>query len=538
MKKLSIKQKQHINNVLKKVAIGLSIALNIIFVIILIGSFVISSKQKAQDSVHTEVIKSKENRAYSYTKSYSDNIITTPNDISDNDIYGGVYGSEVILSPYVLYCPMDLYFDNRTGTDRYVAKNGVGSYTVMYTLFYDMYGVSHLDYDLTFDIRTKDNTLPVINGYRVNYFFFSPINATRCELSVNLTNVNTNVTQSYFCLRYDIGSENFGYRFNLNNVPTLIMQEAFSGKYYLPKLNAVGNTYESRGYYKQIVYLFSQYSIHNLTLGYKDVFTTEYLNSYFSQFDMIQVYGAYLMRHLSNDVNYNGNLFILNGDFYVEGKYFNQIALYYSKYSIGDLQQVEYRINVGVPSDRIGAYDIDGNTKYGDFYYLSSIVVSNSLNNDYINLVYPVTVEYLGVGVSRFNIHTGSYLLENYVPQVRVKAIVPNSVYNSDITGYTNVVSNVYNYSKSLNFFTYYNNFNFNYNDGNPYITINDTGDTNGIENYTGTLIDVFNIINVGFGGLTTLFNWAILPGISLGVLFAIPLTLTLVLFIIKLFKR
>ena len=47
-----------------------------------------------------------------------------------------------------------------------------------------------------------------------------------------------------------------------------------------------------------------------------------------------------------------------------------------------------------------------------------------------------------------------------------------------------------------------------------------------------------FDLINIGFGGIISLMGFYILPGISIGALLMVPMVLTLVLVVVKLFKR
>lgn len=548
MKKLTQKQKQHIKDVLKKVSIGLSVALNVIFTFILVGSLIIASKGNKETAAQTEIAPKNK---YSPLNSYTSNILTNIDDIADNDILGGVYGEQVILSPYIAFRDFTYEINTYYTTSvEYYTPNSISTLSFMRSVFYDKNGTFQgTDYNFTFDLRTKDNTLPVINGYRINYIEIRPINAYRCEWWINTTRNNTTKFSRYLIM--NAGHSPYGY----SSSNQTLFTELFSGKYFYPKLNVYDNLQVQR--YKGLIYCLSNYSINYLDLGFQsNIVKSISLLPAFKSMGYVPLSsktGCYLMYKPTGDTgsDLSGNIFLLYGDFYYNGEVYKELRLYYSylrQVGPSSTGATRYSFDVSINGQHYTDINIGS---YCDILYLSSVVLANNMfNNSTINRP-DVNVAYPVVLGSNYNYEAGSNYV-NYVRNVDIYTdlnylegnwIVAKAIGYTGFIAFDNGTSTLVtqdsNYTLSTGLFTYTNRFYFNYDNGQPYYYVEGLENDNGIGNGPSIFTDVFIIIDNAFVGLTSLFDYAILPGgITIGILISIPLVFTIILFVIKLFKR
>lgn len=59
-----------------------------------------------------------------------------------------------------------------------------------------------------------------------------------------------------------------------------------------------------------------------------------------------------------------------------------------------------------------------------------------------------------------------------------------------------------------------------------------------GVPNNTTPVVNIFTIMGSALGGLMPMFSYTIIPGFTIGTLIAVPFAVTILLFVIKLFKR
>lgn len=495
-----------------------------------------SNKQKQEAN---NVVEKQPNKAYNPNNSYTANIVTTPEDIAISDIYGAVYGSPQI-SPYralmdFTYVKDATYIPTTANPVRYVCPNSISSYSFINTVFKDKDGNSKRAYTFSIEIRDKDGHLVVINGQRVDYIDINCSSDTACTWTLYSTNVLTNVQGNNNVLVMNTANSQYPYTYTQHN-RTALFTEIFSGKYFYSKgVNYNATDYYAGSQYQRFIYAMSQFSIHSLKASIKDDINLQSFTPFIEAIGYENIYNNIVLTSYYEEGA--GDLFVLYGDFYLNGVLYNRLTLAYNKVVM--IPTSDYFIHIrkngldtGI-SEKIGDSS-DYPDNWPNYYYLSGIRLDNTLDSSSILLGQPVQADAM---LHYFNVYTGANCFDG---SFEVRALVPTIKVNSGISGvsFDGVNSPFYCYTRTLDFIEYKNNFHFSVSNGEVTYYIIDTHNDNGITNYTGELNNVFYIINLAFSGLTGLMNYAILPGISIGVLIAIPLTLTIVLFVIKLFKR
>ena len=528
-KPLTDKQKEARKELIKKRVLQILHVVGYIAVVlwVLFGLLYACSSGKQQPKVeNTTIVLKQPQRAWSGDKSYVENIITDTSDIASYDIYYNGYGTDIIRTPYRAYAPFAVIeIPNEVG--KYQFRNDlIPSYQTQLDTIYRKYQYPYSivsDYDIQIEIyalnqSTQELTKPYINGLYFEYIdisYSSGVITWSLYFSENGNRNNADLEDIV------IFSNTYPYGRASSRLALDYLVELFSGKYYYARYGQLTTTID---YYQRFIYLYSDYSVHNL----KTVFQT---------LDMSNVVKAYLSDNYFNNyiIETNGSMQqgvpILKGDFEYNGKLYQSLNLYYdvlpSNGSNNGVATYDYLINDFNGQSTQWHKESDNN-----FYYLASLSLANNYNNDFVNLYY---LGYLWGDSVNFG--------ENIAVEdstFYIRAVSPlHGAYHTSIYGYVNSTNIALNDFRTLGYnLTYENDFIFRVANGSVYVSYGNSDSDNGISHYNGDLYDVMTIVNIGFVGLTGLFGYEILPRIAIGTLVALPFTFALLMFIIKLFKR
>lgn len=206
------------------------------------------------------------------------------------------------------------------------------------------------------------------------------------------------------------------------------------------------------------------------------------------------------------------------GDFYYDNSHYDAIYIHFSVIDTSNVVHIRYPYGVihGQTLENI-VIDVEANYHY---FYADKICFYNAFEGSITD--FDILVD----STNSFTLNDTYYLSYIYLSG----KYASKSYKDVRLNGFLFASKDVYDYFyKSLWTENYL--VNIVYSGGSTVVVT-------GGSTMTGNISDVMTFIDIGFTGLTGLLGYMILPGISLGLLISIPIVLSLLLVIIKLFKR
>lgn len=174
--------------------------------------------------------------------------------------------------------------------------------------------------------------------------------------------------------------------------------------------------------------------------------------------------------------------------------------------------------------------------EFDNIYIPDKIGLSNHSETSYLNNYWSVNVSEI-VSLNSYWSSQNAYLLGIENDQ-NIPTIIIHSLFGEYLVGGDDGVLTFFTMFYALkNQCAFVNGFYF-YIDPNGNVHTGLTGSATGGDISSSYIGDVFKLINQILTSFTGFFGYYLLPGVSIGLLFALPLIFTIILFVVKLFKR